>query len=536
MITRQSDMPTTESAVQEIATGSSPLGEEDSHLEDGGAVYRSTTSDIRAMKRLGRGQELVRHYRTLSMVSFVVVANQAWELTLFQASPAIINGGLPSMVWSVLWSFVGYIPIILSMAEMASMAPIAGAQYHWVSEFAPESCQRILSYVTGWTSTLAWQAGNATGLFLVGTLVQCIILVNKPDYSFPNWHGTILAIATIAICVVVNIYGSKIVPYWQNAALGLSVAVYIAFLVVIWLRAPVASSREVWTDWKNSGGWPSTGLAVMVGQLPALTAFTGVDTAAHMSEEVRNAATSIPQAMCAIFILNFCQIFLTTVTMAYHLPNVTEALHDPTTYPAIYMLRQAMPVPWVTVMLTLIAVLLMVGNISYLVAVSRDLFAFARDNGLPFSPWLAKVDPISKSPTNAYITSGVFCALLSLIYVGSSVAFYAIVSLNTVALLQCYIFSIGCVLWRRMHRPETLPEAPFSLGKYGIVTNATALVWGSWSFFWCFWPEEHPITAGGFNWSSPIFVITITAATVYYYLGGRQVYHGPVTLVQNRKI
>lgn len=115
----------------------------------GGDVYRSTPNDHNAMKRLGRNQELVRHYRLLSMVSFVVVANQAWELTLFQASPAIKNGGLPSMCWSILWSFVGYIPIILSMAEMASMAPIAGAQYHWVSEFAPESCQQILSYITG---------------------------------------------------------------------------------------------------------------------------------------------------------------------------------------------------------------------------------------------------------------------------------------------------------------------------------------------------------------------------------------------------
>ena len=39
------------------------------------------------------------------------------------------------------------------MAEMASMAPIAGAQYHWVSEFAPERYQKILSYLTGYIPT-----------------------------------------------------------------------------------------------------------------------------------------------------------------------------------------------------------------------------------------------------------------------------------------------------------------------------------------------------------------------------------------------
>lgn len=35
------------------------------------------------------------------------------------------------------------------MAEMASMAPTTGGQYHWVSEFAPEKSQAFLSYVVG---------------------------------------------------------------------------------------------------------------------------------------------------------------------------------------------------------------------------------------------------------------------------------------------------------------------------------------------------------------------------------------------------
>lgn len=43
--------------------------------------------------------------------------------------------------------------LTLLQAEMASMAPIAGAQYHWVSEFAPESSQKFLSYITGYPCT-----------------------------------------------------------------------------------------------------------------------------------------------------------------------------------------------------------------------------------------------------------------------------------------------------------------------------------------------------------------------------------------------
>lgn len=113
------------------------------------SVYKSTDADKEAMRRLGHSQELVRHYDFLSMLSFVVMATSSWQLTFFSATPALVDGGLPSLIWSVFWCAIGFVPILLSMAEMASMAPIAGAQYHWVSEFAPENCQKILSFVTG---------------------------------------------------------------------------------------------------------------------------------------------------------------------------------------------------------------------------------------------------------------------------------------------------------------------------------------------------------------------------------------------------
>lgn len=110
---------------------------------------KSTALDAAHMRRMGKEQQLVRRFRVLSMASFVAVASASWEMGIFNLSWALTNGGRPVLVYSLMWNFVGFIPVNLSMAEMASMAPIAGAQYHWVSEFAPESLQRSLSYVTG---------------------------------------------------------------------------------------------------------------------------------------------------------------------------------------------------------------------------------------------------------------------------------------------------------------------------------------------------------------------------------------------------
>lgn len=140
------------SDVIEMASSAAASGEH--AREEGGVdkefdVYKSTYDDAQGMKRMGRSQELIRHYRLFSMVSFVGMATAAWEMTLYQITPALRDGGLPALVYSNIWIFCAFIPVVLSLAEMSSMAPIAGAQYHWVSEFAPEKYQKFMSYLTG---------------------------------------------------------------------------------------------------------------------------------------------------------------------------------------------------------------------------------------------------------------------------------------------------------------------------------------------------------------------------------------------------
>lgn len=74
------------------------------------------------------------------------------------------------------------------------------------------------------------------------------------------------------------------------------------------------------------------------------------------------------------------------------MPDLNAALNDePTGYVVIYVLRQTMSIGWATAFIAAVIVILFASNVSYLAAVSRDLFAFARDSGVPFPQWTAKV-------------------------------------------------------------------------------------------------------------------------------------------------
>ena len=133
----------------EIAPDTADVDDDDEAQDVVDKTTKSTRADAHNMQRMGRTQQLVRHFRLLSVASFAAIATAIWEIGLFEISPGLTDGGRPALVYSVLWNFIGFGPIYISMAEMASMAPIAGAQYHWVSEFAPESLQKPLSYFTG---------------------------------------------------------------------------------------------------------------------------------------------------------------------------------------------------------------------------------------------------------------------------------------------------------------------------------------------------------------------------------------------------
>lgn len=105
---------------------------------------------------------------------------------------------------------------------------------------------------------------------------------------------------------------------------------------------------------------------------------------------------------------------------------------------------------------------------------SRQLYAFARDNALPFSPQLAKVSS-NQVPQNAILVTFAITSLPSLINLGSETAFNCIISLLTCSLLTAYMVCIGCILWRRVTNASLLP-CSFSLGRYGLAVNAIATI------------------------------------------------------------
>lgn len=251
-----------------------------------------------------------------------------------------------------------------------------------------------------------------------------------------------------------------------------------------------------------------------------------------MSEEIRDAGVGVPRAVIRSYVLNGTLGLVFLISFLFTITSIDDALNDPTTYTFIWVFRQTVSTAGVNALTTIVILLLFASNLAYNLTTSRQTWAFARDKGLPFHGWIAKVDPKQQVPVNSITFSCLFTALLSLVYIGSSTALYAMISLNLVALMLTYCVSTGCALYRRLYHPELLPPARWALGRWGVPINVGGLLYSFFAFFWSFWPEATPVDAETFNWAVVMFMAVVILCGFDYLLRGRKKYKGPVTLVQ----
>ncbi len=132
---------------------------------------------------------------------------------------------------------------------------------------------------------------------------------------------------------------------------------------------------------------------------------------------------------------------------------------------------------------------------------------------------------------NAVLLTFTITTLLSLINIGSTVAFNAIGSLAVSAILGTYIISFIVLILRRL-RGGPLPARRWTLGRYGVFVNIGAVLFLLVVWVFVFFPTQTPVTPSTMNWNVVMFGGTMIFAVVYYLIVGKKTYTPPVELVK----
>ncbi|KAH7151160.1 fungal-specific transcription factor domain-containing protein [Fusarium sp. MPI-SDFR-AT-0072] len=349
-----------------------------------------------------------------------------------------------------------------------------------------------------------WIASAGSAPFLAGTQIQGLLVLNYPDsYVFQRWHGTLLFWAVLLGSACICIFCSNKLPLIEKLTLVLHVTFFIAIIVTMAVTSPTKHSAEwVFSHFENNSGWGNNAVAWSIGLLSSCYVLIGYDGATHLSEEMSNAEMGVPRAMVGCLLVNGPLGFAFLLIILFFMGDISAALATPTGFPIIEIfLHMTGSVAAATTMTAMITVMACLSTVPLLTAAARIMWAFARDGGLPFAERIASVDKRRKIPTVSIVVVSFLLMLLSLINIGSTTAFNAILSLAVVSLQASYLLPILLLIWRRLFRPDTLRWGPWRLGRAGLPINVIAVTYLMYTCIFLLFPPFQPITPVNMNYA-----------------------------------
>jgi len=476
---------------------------------------REASRDEADLARFGYKQELKRSLGVFSSfaVAFSYISPSTGIFALFFLGLTTVGG---VFIWS--WPIVaaGQLMVALGWAELSSHYPVAGSVFQWTKYLAGKT----YSWFAGWIYLFA-------GILTVASVCATLPIALIPAFNNMGWNLSsslgnqrLIAVLTLVAITIMNIFGVRLVAIVNNTGVLFEILGMVVFAFVVALFHNHQGAGVIF----DSGGTNVTLSTFLVAMFMSLYVIYGFDTASTLAEETRSPRTEAPKAVIGSVIGAFIigAVFLYAMLMG--IPDMKTAISEG--WGPAQIIDANFGNAFSTVFLLVVSAAIFVCCLSIMAATIRLCFGMARDERLPGSRVLAKVQPRLHTPTVSCIAVGVLAGIPMIQYAG--VAIIAIAATGMIY-LSYLIGSLALLRARLTGWPKT--KAPFSLGRWGIPVNVLAIVWGGSMFVNMMWPRAatnpRPATeapALDFHWgwlnSKPVLWtvlgIIVIVGTVYY--------------------
>jgi amino acid transporter len=374
--------------------------------------------DAKALHSMGYAQELGRRMSGFQnfAISFSLICILAGGITAFPN--AFSAGGAFSA--TIGWLVGGLFSVIVasSMAQIASAYPTAGGLYHWSSILGG----RWWGWATAWLNLVALILVTASvdvGVYLLfrDMALNGILGIDVSGWTATDFgHGFSLdmrqVVAVILIMVsqaLFNHLGIRVTTLLTDFSGYLICFVAILLTVAMFIFGATHDFSRIF-HFTNNTGTPGGNfypahrpplVAFLVGLLYPLYTIAGFDASAHTAEETVNARRAVPRAMMHAVIWSMLFGFLMAVSFIVAIPDLNAAAKLGAL--SWFDLFNHLPMP--SLLRDFLVIGLIMANylcaLAALTSTSRMVYAFARDNGLPFSGLLKSVSPRYRTPVPA---------------------------------------------------------------------------------------------------------------------------------------
>ncbi|KAK7398128.1 hypothetical protein QQX98_012492 [Neonectria punicea] len=494
--------------------------------KDNQSIARGSISDDidnAVLRANGHQSDLKRQFNWLSALGLGFSITNSWVGYLSNFGQSLIYGGPQVCVFGLVVAFVVQFIITLGLSEIASAFPSTGGQYHFCYILTPQKSKRFTAYVVGWMSTLAWWIVTCSGISLASATLAGMISFFDPDFVVQRWQIYLLYVSVAVITAVPVFVASNRLAIVVQGSLFLSlIGMALTLFVATGMHKHTNDGSYLVQSNLGTSGWDS-GTAWLLGITNCMYAFGGTDGAIHISEEMSQPGRRVPQIIIITMLIGLVTCLPLFIALMFFMTDLEAVATSP--LPSMELIYQATGNRNVTVFLiSLILVVYILSLPSQWVTSGRLAWAFARDNGVPFSTYFVKIDRKLGFPVRTTVASFVFVLLYGLLYLASTTAFNSIVTSAVLFLNITYAVPQGILLFQGR---ESLPPKYLNLGRFGYACNTFSILWIVVLGVVICMPPSLPVTTATMNYISVVTVGLFSLIILLWYTSGRRNFEGP---------
>src|SRR5271166_551336 len=489
-------------------------------MADDIAAVQAADEDERRLHELGYAQELRRRMSGFSnfAVSFTIISILSGCLTLY--GYGMNTGGPAIIVWG--WPIVGIMTLMvgLSMAEVCSGFPTAGGLYYWSAKLARKNGP-AWAWFTGWFNFLG-QVAITAGIDFGAAFFINALLNLQWGVSTAHWVTILIFAGVLFLHGVMNQFGIRLVALLNNVSVWWHIlGVLIIVSVLAFVPAHHQSASWVFGHYVNNTGRGSKIYVLLLGLLLAQYTFTGYDASAHMTEETRSAARSGPRGIVMSIVVSLFAGWLLLIGITFAIQNYSGAASA--SVPAAQVFIQALGNTGAKLLLLVVIGAQLFCGMSSVTANSRMIYAFSRDGALPGSKVWHKVNPKTRTPTNAIWLACGGALILGLPYLWNNTAYVAVTSIAEIGLYVAYVMPT----FLRLRLGSRFKAGPWQLGRWSRPIGIIACVWVAFIFVLFMLPTVSPINHTNFNYTVVAVVVVVGFAGIWWLVSARKWFTGP---------
>ena len=405
----------------------------------------------------------------------------------------------PGWFWALPIVLIGQLLVTGVFGDLVSKWPFQGSVYAWSKE--------LVGPRFGWMTAWAYMWGLTLTLSVLGLAAAQYLLAALNVTSFGKEAVAAVSLGVILLATSANMIGGKTLKrlLYITLTCELVASVGIGTVLLFFHRT---NSFSVLFHGAASGHAPPLLLGPFLGAIAFVGySFVGFEAAGSIAEEVEESRKVLPKAMVLSLAVAGALVIYACLGIGLSIPNIGSVLSGQVADPITSTLETRLGSAAGRVVLVVLTIGFTASLIAVQAAVSRAIWAAARDRVLPAADALGSLSGRHRMPRHAIALT--VCISAPLPFISFSKIYTLLLSFSTAGFYISYAMPVVALAVMRL-RKRWVP-GPVSMGRWGGPVTFIAAVWIVFETVNVAWPRDFN-PQWWLNWG--LIIMTVVLGTI----------------------